>query len=108
MISGSREIKITSLNTQGLKSNTEYISSLLETNDIVFLCEHWLSNAEKVIIDNLSVRHEAHFTPAEKGPNGRPYGGNCFLILQRNTRTVRSYMRILILWHSNVTVTMLV
>ena len=42
------ELQVTSINTQGLKSNSEYLSSLLDTNDIIFVCEHWLSNAEKV------------------------------------------------------------
>ena len=77
----SKEVKITSINTQGLKSNSEYITTLLDTNDIVFVCEHWLSNAEKVILKNLSDRHIPYFTPAEKGPSGRPFGGNCFLVL---------------------------
>ena len=79
-MNGHREVKITSINTQGLKSNSEYISALLETNDILFVCEHWLSNAEKVILTNLSNRHDPYFTPAEKGPNGRPFGGNCFMV----------------------------
>ena len=79
-MNGHREVKITSINTQGLKSNSEYISALLETNDILFVCEHWLSNAEKVTSTNLSNRHDPYFTPAEKGPNGRPYGGNCFMV----------------------------
>ena len=79
-MNGNREVKITSINTQGLKSNSEYISTLLTTNDILFVCEHWLSNAEKVVLTNLSNRHDPYFTPAEKGPNGRPFGGNCFMV----------------------------
>ena len=57
MTHGNKEVKITSINTQGLKSNSEYISSLLDTNDIIFVCEHWLSNAEKVLLKNLSLDH---------------------------------------------------
>ena len=74
-------INITSLNTQGLKSNIDYVSSMLKTNDILFICEHWLSNAEKIILKNISEKtHRLYFTPAEKAPAGRPFGGNCFLI----------------------------
>ena len=76
----NKEVTVASINTQGLKSNSEYISSLLNSNDIVFVCEHWLSNAEIIIPKNLSERHTPYFTPAEKGPTGRPFGGNCFLI----------------------------
>ena len=81
----NRDIRITSINTQGLKSNTEYITSLLNTNDIIFVCEHWLSNAEKTIVNNLTFRHALYFTPAEKGPTGRPFGGNCFLVSKEFT-----------------------
>ena len=93
----NRKVKITSINTQGLKSNSEYISSLLDTNKIVFISEHWLSNAEKVIVENLSERHYPYFTPAEKGPNGRPFGGNCFLISKefKNIKTVHEDPNIL-------------
>ena len=35
---------------------------------------------EFVILTNLSNRHDPYFTPAEKGPNGRPFGGNCFMV----------------------------
>ena len=74
-------INIKGLNTQGLKSNIEYITELLQQTDILFLSEHWLSNAEKSILDNLRRNtHTLYFTPAEKQPAGRPYGGNCFII----------------------------
>ena len=79
------DIRITSINTQGLKNNTEYITSLLNKDDIIFICEHWLSNAEKTIVNNLTFRHALYFTPAEKGPTGRPFGGNCFLVSKEFT-----------------------
>ena len=93
----NKELQVTSINTQGLKSNSEYLSSLLDTNDIIFVCEHWLSNAEEVLAENLSNRHYVKFTPAEKGPNGRPYGGNCFLVSKKlkNTKIVHEDSNIL-------------
>ena len=71
--------KIASINTQGLKSNSDYIlNTLVKSNDIIFVCEHWLSNAEKHILKNRT--HKLYFSSAEKQAAGRPYGGNCFLV----------------------------
>ena len=48
----------------------------------LFLSEHWMSNAEKIIFENINSRntHKLFFTPAEKHTAGRPFGGNCFFI----------------------------
>ena len=68
-----------SINTQGLKGNSDYIlNNIVKNNDITFICEHWLSNAEKHILKNHT--HKLHFSSAEKKPAGRPYGGNCFFV----------------------------
>ena len=85
-------VRIVGVNTHGLKSNSVYIASLIESNDIIFICEHWLSNAEKLIVAELTKpTHEDFFTAAEKKLQGRPYGGNCFLIrknLLENTEII--------------------
>ena len=47
-------VRIIGVNTHGLKSNSVYIASLIESNDIIFICEHWLSNAEKLIVAELT------------------------------------------------------
>ena len=74
-------VNITGHNVHGLKGNVDHTASLIKTNNILFICEHWLSNAEKVIIDNISnTTHKSFFTQAEKGPTGRPSGGNCLLV----------------------------
>ena len=74
-------VSIVGFNTQGMKSNSMYVNSLLIDNDIIFLNEHWLSNAEKHILENMCKHsHTIMFNPAEKKPCGRPYQGNCFLI----------------------------
>ena len=44
-------LNITGLNTHGLKSNVPFISDLISLNDITFISEHWLSDAEKPIIN---------------------------------------------------------
>ena len=75
-------LHVTSINTQGLKSNIVHVTNLLEQNDILFLSEHWLSNAEKSILTNINKHntHQIFFTAAEKQAMGRPFGGNCFMI----------------------------
>ena len=77
----SHNISIASINTQGLKSNIDYVfNDIIKNNDIIFLCEHWLSTAEKHIVTNDVKTHKLYFTSTEKQAAGRPYGGNCFLI----------------------------
>ena len=73
--------KLISINTQGLKSNHVYINSLIKDYQIIFICEHWLLNAEKYIIENVAKStHDIFFTAAEKGASGRAFGGNCLLV----------------------------
>ena len=75
------EVDLIALNTHGLKSNIPFITEILTSNDITFISEHWLSNAEKPVIkDLLSKNHKLHFSPAEKKGTGRPFGGNCFIV----------------------------
>ena len=70
---------VATFNTQGLKGNTDFVvNELVKKHDILFISEHWLSNAEKHILHIES--HKLLFSPADKQPAGRPYGGNCFLI----------------------------
>ena len=79
--STNKNVTVASINTQGLKSNADYIlNNIIKSNDIIFICEHWLSTAEKHIIENNCNSHNLHFSSAEKQPSGRPFGGNCFLI----------------------------
>ena len=87
----SKYLNIKGLNTQGLKSNIDHIINLLQETDILFLSEHWLSNAENIIIQNMITNktHNIFFTPAEKQPAGRPYGGNCFLVRNSGTEKVK-------------------
>ena len=74
-------LKIVGINTHGLKSNSIYIDTLIRNNDIIFICEHWLSNAEKCIVTKMAEpTHDLYFNVAEKKYYGRPYGGNCFLV----------------------------
>ena len=76
------DIKVIGLNTQGLKSNGPYVTNLISGYDIIFLSEHWLSNAEKLIIEKMMKPHNSlHFTSAKKQIMGRPYGWNCFIVI---------------------------
>ena len=74
-------VKVISLNVQGAKSNITFINNLIQTYHIIFISEHWLSNAEKMLMkDPLSKDHKLHFSTAEKKATGRPFGGNLFVV----------------------------
>ena len=80
-IDGNADLKIVGLNAHGVKSNLTFIKTLFETYHITFISEHWLSNAEKMVInDSLSEDHKLHFSTAEKKVTGRPSGGNLFVV----------------------------
>ena len=88
-ITSKQTINVLGLNTQGFKSNSAYVPSLLKTNDVIFLSEHWLSNAEKYLISNVAnPTHNVYFNAAEKQMMGRPYGGNCFMIHKDLTKNI--------------------
>ena len=77
----SADLKIVGLNAHGAKSNLTFIKTLFETYHITFISEHWLSNAEKMVIkDSLNDDHKLHFSTAEKQATGRPSGGNLFVV----------------------------
>ena len=58
----SKNFNISTLNCHGLKRCLPYVMDLLESNDVVFVNEHWLQN--KVPMSEL---------------HGRPHGGVAFL-----------------------------
>ncbi len=77
----TNHVSIIGFNTQGMKSNSAYIDSLIKDYNIIYLSEHWLANTEKYLLENMCKdSHVLLFNPAEKKPCGRPYQGNCFLI----------------------------
>ena len=76
----NESFKICSLNCHGFKSIIPYISSLLSSNDILFLSEHWLSDSETFLMHNITRDHLMIFHPVQKRQQGRPFGGNSFLI----------------------------
>ena len=80
-VTSDQPVRLIGFNTQGLKSNVVYISELIDNHDIIFLCEHWLSNSEETIVKDISSQtHNYLLSTAEKHPVGRPFGGNCFVI----------------------------
>ena len=80
----SKEIKICSFNTHGIKGNLAYIDYLCRNHEILFLCEHWLHKGEKYIIDAISDDKTTIFDSSmdDCHTTGRPFGGLCWLINQ--------------------------
>ena len=79
-------------NCHGLKSAIPFVTSLLNSNDILFICKHWLHPGE---ISTVSQCHlssywsnlKSSMNPVEVTQGGRPYGG-CGFICKRVTGLV--------------------
>ena len=74
-------LKICSLNSRGIKGNLHYIEILNSQTDIFFICEHWLHNHEKYLIDSIDHNKTVIFDSSMDNHNtiGRPFGGLCWL-----------------------------
>ena len=77
-------VTCTAFNCKGFKSNAHFISSLLESSDIVCLSETWLRPSESnIIYDTLSRLDHSHKISFSKSSmndidpcySGRPFGG---------------------------------
>ena len=71
-----RQINIVNFNCKNVNSNYFYVYELLRSNDILFLCETWHYEGEK-IIKEFESKAKTHFKTAmeNKIKGGRPYGG---------------------------------
>ena len=84
-ITNNNTISLISFNSNGVKRNLAFIQELCQY-DVIFLCETWLLNDERLsLLNNLSLNHsffhcsDMLFSPAK----GRPYGGRSFIINKR-------------------------
>lgn len=80
-------VNIATFNCHGLKSSLSFVQSLLETNDILYVCEHWLRPGELNIISQTHLSSfwtnlKSSMDPTEVPAGGRPYGG-CGFICKR-------------------------
>ena len=80
-------ITLASLNTNGAKGIALYIYNLINSNEIVFLCEHWINKFDKNTFDNLSLNkniNKIFFSPMNHVNNkGRPWGGQGWFISKK-------------------------
>ena len=81
----SSSIRIITLNCQGIKSNINYVNSLLLNEcDMMFVCEHWLKPCDMYEANN-SFRTDQYWCnlkssmPADEVVTGCPYGGVGFI-----------------------------
>ena len=67
-------------NCNGYKGSSLYVKKLVQSNDIVFLCEHWLQPKDIVTLEG-SLDSELYWTHMKSSINpeenlkGRPFGG---------------------------------
>ena len=92
MASNTSSINIGSFNSRGLnQSKRAYIVSLFSKLDILFLHEHWLSDAQLAVLgniaENVSYTGVSGFSSSDI-LTGRPYGGCAILWRSNLTMTV--------------------
>jgi hypothetical protein len=70
-------LKVCTINSHGLKGNILYINYLVNSYDVIFINEHWLTFKDKFIIENLCKEKQLFFQEASssRGNRGRPSGG---------------------------------
>ena len=75
-------VKLSAINTHGLKGNLVHIENLIKKNDIIFICEHWLLPSEKYFFDLINNNKTVIFKSSMQDSygKGRPHGGTCWLI----------------------------
>ena len=86
-------MNIISFNCRNFFTNNLYVKYLVNSNDIIYIAEHWLRPNEQFELNNFSASHKLIFESdipnnCKKAP-GRPYGGRCWLV--RNTITIVDY-----------------
>ena len=77
-------MNITSFNCNGLRSSISYVTELLKTSHIMFMCEHWLLPSELSFFRNTFQNlGKKVFLKSSIDPlvplRGRPYGGIGFV-----------------------------
>ena len=84
-------MKISSFNCFNYKANTAMVKSLFDKNDIVFLIEHWLGDAEesllKFVHNDFNIQFESDFANSVSR-RGRPFGGRAW-ITKKNISILR-------------------
>jgi len=80
-------MNVTSFNCQGFKSNRQMVRNLVDNNDILFLIEHWLTEDQYYLLDEISSSHDIVNFQADMDVSscslsrrGRPFGGKCWFI----------------------------
>ena len=93
-ISESSDLHIASYNLHGFKSNWNYLKTLLDSHDIVFVQELWLLDCEFELLHGLSNDFTVHARSgmsesAQSGIlKGRPFGGVAVFIRKNLSRFV--------------------
>ena len=82
------KLKVVSFNCNGFKANHQYIVSLTQSFDVIFLCETWLLESEKQLLHNFKSDFSIYFTPGNKHDSGRPYGGNALFVRNSLVRRI--------------------
>ena len=90
-------MNLATFDCKNLKSNFHYLKELINSHDISFIIEHWLSDEEDFLFNQLSDKHSILFQsdfsfancPGSTRRRGRPFGGKCWVV--KNDVKIKSH-----------------
>ena len=90
-------MNLATFNCKNFKSNFHYLKELINSHDISFIIEHWLSDEEAFLFNQLSDQHSILFQSDFSVANcsgstkrrGRPFGGKCWVV--KNDVKIKSH-----------------
>ena len=83
---GHATLSVLTFNCYGLKSSLNYAKELMNTNDVIFLNEHWLMDSDILVIKAILSEYDVYIKSSMDGESnacGRPFGGIGFICKQK-------------------------
>ena len=83
---GHATLSVLTFNCYGLKSSLNYVKELMNTNDVIFLNEHWLMDSDILVIKAILSEYDVYMKSSmdcESNACGRPFGGIGFICKQK-------------------------
>ena len=83
---GHTTLSVLTYNCYGLKGSLNYVKELMNTNDVIFLNEHWLMDSDILVIKAIISEYYVYMKSSmdcESNACGRPFGGIGFICKQK-------------------------
>ena len=73
---GHAKLSVLTFNCYGLKSSLDYVKELMNTNNVIFLNEHWLMDSDILVIKDILSEYDVYMKSnmdCESNACGRPF-----------------------------------